>query len=240
MEQIDLNEIISYTIGITGLISSIFFYLKSKKEKKPVYDIRTTQLLRKNITSIEKLDISYEGQELEDFSVTYISFWNAGRETIEGSDIVERDPIKINLEGYKIYDYQIIIEEEKNNIHFEKEGVNVIKLKFDYLDKNQGFLLKVYHNGSLSDFKLTGSIKGSRPIQKGYKMELVTKTIFENKLFKGFDQLGKKSPKFISFFLFILFIPVVMILFVFVGPIAVLEGWYDKYYNNPPKDFRLS
>lgn len=240
MEQIDLNEIISYTIGIIGLISSIFFYLKSKKEKKPVYDIRTTQLLRKNITSIEKLDISYEGQELEDFSVTYISFWNAGRETIAGSDIVERDPLKINLEGYKIYDYQIIIEEEKNNIYFEKEGVNVIKPKFDYLDKNQGFLLKIYHSGRLCDFKLTGSIKGSRPIQKGYKKEVVTKTIFENRLFKGFDQLGKKSPKFISFFLFILFIPVVMILFLFVGPIVVLEGWYDKYYNNPPKDFRLS
>lgn len=127
-------NIVFLLLAIISIILAIYFYIKSKKEKKPVYSLKTTQLINDNVSSIEKLEIFFAGNTLENLSLTKFAFWNAGRETIKETDIVNADPIKIfTSKGFIIYDYKIEIQDQRNNIKINQEKDSSLILSFDYL-----------------------------------------------------------------------------------------------------------
>jgi predicted ATP-dependent endonuclease of OLD family len=105
-------SILAFILGLFG-ISYTFLH---KKEKVPCYDIISNNIIRDFVSIFKLLEIKYSNQEIKNFTITKIAFWNKGRETIVKEDIVTLDPISIHIkDGYNILDKEIIGRNEKTN-----------------------------------------------------------------------------------------------------------------------------
>ncbi|MFA5031578.1 MAG: hypothetical protein WC614_01030 [bacterium] len=160
---------ISFLIGFVGFVLAIIFYIKSKKLKKPIYWMKTFELL-KGEEKFSKMSILYEGAKVNTVSLTKVVFFNAGNETIDSGDIAQNDPLRIEIGGgTKILDKDIIyVKNKANNFRLEETGQNnILNIQFDYLDKEEGGVFQITHTGASPDaINLKGSIKGVSHILK--------------------------------------------------------------------------
>jgi hypothetical protein len=148
-------NIIFVFFGILGILSSYYFYKKSRKLKKPVYFQNSVNLIKNNLPKLSNLELLYKGEQINNFTITYLGFWNAGNETINNNDIAS-----VNAQ---ILEFEVMIANNNANNFIVKlnETTNCIEITFDYIDKNDGLVLKIYHTGNTSsDLVLTGSIRG--------------------------------------------------------------------------------
>ena len=130
--------LIGYAIGLIGIILSIIFFKKSKIEKRPCCINRSRNLIYHSESDLKDLIITaeYKGVKVESLSYTKVAFWNAGRATINGSDISKIDPIRIEILNEQVYDYQIIYTSQKaNNFNLNRlTSNNELFFSFDYID----------------------------------------------------------------------------------------------------------
>lgn len=174
-------NIATLLIAIFGCILSVFFFRKGKKTKKPTYSIVTNNLVRDSIKDIDSVQITYKGENIPNLSVSKITFWNAGKDTIQKSDITKKCPLKVTIEdGYRILDAKIIFQ--KNEASLVKASLNPKKneviISFDYLDFEDGFVLQIFHTADSSDeICVTGTIKTVRELEKRYNTDVVTRFI---------------------------------------------------------------
>lgn len=90
-------NITSFVIGIVGILMSLLFYIKSKKDKRPVFSKQTYRLIQKNTTTLKKLKVLCNDKQVEKLTLTKFAFWNADKETIRRIDIAANNPIVIML-----------------------------------------------------------------------------------------------------------------------------------------------
>jgi hypothetical protein len=96
-------------------------------------------------------------------------FWNGGRDTIKGSDVSANDPLRIEVLGAKVLDVSILATTSpavspEVGIDSAKAAVSLsfVGLSFDYLDRQEGFLVQLMHTGPESaDVDVKGRIKGA-------------------------------------------------------------------------------
>ena len=101
-------------------------------------------------------------------------FWNQGNETINSSDIPTTKPLSIEIDdGVDILDVQLIkVVDEANQCAVGKptkadDGSYSIPMHFDYLDKGDGMVAQIVHNGDANHrVKVRGKIKGVKTIAK--------------------------------------------------------------------------
>lgn len=153
--------IIGLIVGIVGIALSI----KSKKERKPRYCIRSFNLVNDLVSKVESLKIFYSDAEIKNVTISKLIFWNDGRETIESSDITVIEPLLIEpKESVQILDAKIVHSKESSNGFTLKkvEGKQSFQLNFDYVDKGEGIIIQIIHTGTSSnDIKINGKIKGA-------------------------------------------------------------------------------
>lgn len=151
-------------IGLFSFVLSIIFYFKSKRVKKLSYIVRNFNVIDDSVSKIEDLGVTYKGMEVKSLSVSKFGIWNEGNETINGTDLVKNDRLRIAVtKGVEILDWKVISHTKlANDIIIEgiPDSEN-IAIEFEYLDPNDGILLQVYHTGiNKTDIYLDGSIKG--------------------------------------------------------------------------------
>ena len=150
---------------IIGLMTSIFFYRRQDKSKKPVYAIKTKVIIENAKEVIPSISVHYKGVggNLDNLSVSFVAIWNAEKGTINASDITEAKPLQIIAkEGVTILGCSIV---DNNNVasspkcEFSKLK-NTANLTFAYLDYKQGFVVEVFHTGvKRGDIKVVGVFK---------------------------------------------------------------------------------
>ena len=161
----NIVNFIGIFVGIAGIVIAIMTYFASTKKKLPRYAIRSANLVEGSVTRIKSLEMLYGGQKIENLTATRIALWNAGRETIQGSDIARADPLRITSEAdMKILSAEVM--EQKNPANQFSVSVsgdqNCAELSFDYLDKNEGAVLQLLHSGTRwSKIEVQGRIKGA-------------------------------------------------------------------------------
>lgn len=102
-----------FTCTVASVILAIYFYYKSKKNKKPTYIVRTINLVNEKIKHKSVIDFLYLGQKINNISFTKIAFWNDGKDTINFSDVAKNSQLKIKIkEGYKILDCKILYQKK--------------------------------------------------------------------------------------------------------------------------------
>jgi hypothetical protein len=151
-------------ITIFSFLGMIYFYYKSKKEKRPLFYLKSTPILGDLSEKYQTLQMTYNGTKIKNLTLTQISFWNAGNETIKKDDIAIKDPISIKTKNNtQILDVKMTTSENnQNGFDYDKSfDLTTLTLIFDYIDKNQGVSFQLLHTGlSSNDVELKGSVIG--------------------------------------------------------------------------------
>ncbi|HEA31414.1 MAG TPA: hypothetical protein ENH91_15710 [Leeuwenhoekiella sp.] len=225
-------------LALLGIFLAYYFYKIGKREKKPIYFCKTTRILKNDLKSIQKLNIYYDNYKLSNLSLTKIGFWNAGSETIRKNDIVPTDSIKISLNSKLImYDFSIDYEDKRNNFVISKESDSLLSISFDYLDKNEGLILSIYHSAEKEVEKtinISGTIIGAGRIMLPWSNDLSYK--FSNsyliKLFQRLSQSSNFFNKGMGLVLLLCLIPTT----IFLIPLTLFEKFGDFLENGNTKE----
>ena len=159
-------DVIGIFVGIVGIVLAWVFYVRSKEQVRPCILIETSALVGKSERSFpESVEIRYNGSIIPELSKARITFWNAGKKTLDESDIARNDPITVRFSESKTQILDIRSMTMTRDVINAKATLinNVIYLSFDFLDKNDGLTLEAFHNsGSETRITLSGTIKGVR------------------------------------------------------------------------------
>ena len=159
--------IIGLIIGLIGLVLTYVFYRKSLRIKNPLFTLESRGPIGGLPENLSKLSLNYNGEKVGFFTVTRIAIWNAGKDTIHSTDLVESDILRIVPEdGYKFLEANIKqVINPLNNFEM-KFSPKEILIDFDYMDFNEGCCVEVHHNGKTSwALQVKGSIKGAGTIK---------------------------------------------------------------------------
>lgn len=223
-------------LAIGSLAASIYFFRKSRKEKAPVFLIKTFPLIKDNIAAVEGLHITINDQPIKTLSLARVAFWNKGRDTINAEDIAQSDKLRIELMGDgKIVGSKIsFVRKSANSISTTTEG-NKIMISFDFLDHLDGCVVDLYHTGSQqAKVIVKGTIKGAAAITKGMLEETF---LLERFLDPIFDHLPK--PQGSSILVKAAIVVLIVILLPVILPLTAI-GILVELFQTVPKDYTLS
>ena len=158
-----------------GVFFSIFFFLKNRKIKSVRFYSTHNTLITDFVQKINYLNIRFFNKEIHRLTVSKIAFWNNGTETIRHSDIPSKGKIFIDISGeYRILNCSIIAQTNiTNNITAElSHDGKRIGINFEYMDKQDGFVLKIFHTGDNQViFNFNGTVIGFGKVAKGKASE---------------------------------------------------------------------
>jgi hypothetical protein len=148
---------------VIAIILAVYFYQKSRRFKRPAYAVTTKNLILDYSSKLRDLQILFKGKDVRNLSVSKIAIWNDGTETIRNSDIADADPLQISSDAEFLDSTIVFTTSPAIQFGVQPRG-NILRVGFDFLDKNQGGIIQVVHTGSSSEkILLTGSVKGALP-----------------------------------------------------------------------------
>ncbi len=164
--EYNISTVISVLIGSIGILLAIVFYLRGRRFKKLSWAIRSNNIFTDVPTLSDKLKVIYSEKEIKTITISKLAFWNNGTEHINDTDIAPADPIKIATnEGVQLLDWTILQRTNESNritVTQPTPNGNHLFINFDFLDKNDGFLIQITHTGNSSrDILLSGTVKGA-------------------------------------------------------------------------------
>lgn len=163
---------------ILSFVFGIYTWFAGKRKKEFSYVSNSHKIIEKGKSRIPKLELKYEGRDIDNLTITNYVIWNSGNEVINFSDIVTEKELKIyscNTANTIILDARIIEEtEETNKFAIMQHKGEFIKIGFDYADPQDGMVVQVIHTGSAADLDIGCKIKGGKQIKKltGRKYDL--------------------------------------------------------------------
>jgi len=162
--DLGLSDLVAVAGIVIGALIATFFYYKSRKSKKPRFEIKSYNIIRDFEAQTVPLEIRFSGVEVENVTVSKIAFWNAGDETMKGSEVASTDPVTVHLtSGCKILDAKVLaIKNKANKIEIEKQGDSCVVVKFEFIDKDEGAVIQLVHTGKSSrDIRVDGTVWGA-------------------------------------------------------------------------------
>lgn len=157
-------------IFIGFLIAGIFYFF-SLSSKEPVYSKKSVNYISDFSSTLSDLSVFYKGQKVKNLTRTKLIFVNFGKSTIYQKDIAPKDRPRIvsDIPGINILSVKKIYEKRpvsSINLLRNPKNFNEYFIDFDFLDRDDGFIVQIIHNG-ISDeaIKVTGTIIGSEEIK---------------------------------------------------------------------------
>lgn len=166
------SPIFSVSIGIIGLLLSLFFYYSSQNKIEPKYQVSGEHYLirvsSQLVMNANDLKILWKGDEIEEAYYSKIAFWNNGLDYIGKERLSESDPLRIsyseNIEvigasllGQSRDELEILLKVDRKdkNIYINYE-------ENEALEKNDGGVVFIIYTGlGNPELKLEGRVKGS-------------------------------------------------------------------------------
>ena len=160
-------------LSVVSITLAYYFYYKSLKEKKPVYNWKTYPLFQPNPIVGNKIEIKYNGNQIDNLSLTKFAFWNAGRESVRSEDIAPNAPFLITVDkSVNIFDFEVIDQNIINNFSLEKIDDQTIKANFDFIDFNDGIIINIFHSRLRNTgFTVKGTFIGAKKITYGIRKD---------------------------------------------------------------------
>lgn len=157
-------------ITILSFLFAIYMWIAGKTKRQISFAKSSYNIVKNRASKISKLKLFFNDKEIEDITITKFAIWNSGNTTIKKGDIVKKEPLRIISKGSAdILEVSILMENDTSN-EFVIDLINekLAEIYFDYMDKNNGIVVQVIHNGLSSDLCIEGKIKGGKGI-KNYK-----------------------------------------------------------------------
>ena len=132
-------NLVSLLLALAGLAASLYFYVKGKREKEPVYLVDSFELIRPEVFGFDGLKVTFHDEPVKSLSLSRVAIWNRGHATILGHDLVTSDQLRIEPTG----DGQVLTgmiafaKKKTNNVRLSLEPPK-LNLYVDYLDHRDG------------------------------------------------------------------------------------------------------
>lgn len=158
-------------LALFGVIGTIWgFYSHGVSNRKQCFAAKYSsyEIIKQGKNTIKNLELTFDGKEIHDLTITKFAIWNCGNKVIHGTDIVPTQKLRVIAdESTDILEAQIITESDESNCFQinDKENSEVI-LDFDYVDSREGIVLQILHTGNIDSLKVDGKIKGGKPIKQ--------------------------------------------------------------------------
>lgn len=153
--------------GIVGAILAIIGLIalwKSRIGARPVVQITSRRLIgpvRQELPS--EVQVRYENQPVPRLSSSRVVFWNAGNATITGDQVVQDDPVRLELADGEILE-AVVVKPSREVIKFQvnkHSEPHVATISFDYLDgKKDGAVIDILHTSKSLNPEVRGTIRG--------------------------------------------------------------------------------
>ncbi len=153
-------------LAVVGIVMACVFYRRGQVSREPSWDTKAVNLIRHTTSALNGLKLSYRGRKVANVTVCRVIFWNNGRKTIDRDDIPPLDPLRIEADpDVEILHVSILAANSPANA-FKVLPVNdhhTALLDFDYLDKENGAVIQLIHDGvDSSKVSIAGTVKGAR------------------------------------------------------------------------------
>ncbi len=187
-----------------SIIITHLAHLLTRKHKLPRYAIRSVALIRESKRLFPDLQLHFKGygEDIDNFTVSRVILWNAGRDTIRKADMVDEEPLRVTvMPGIVILAANILQENNPPNgitctVKRDKAAVDI---GFKFLDHNNGAVLEVLHTGSQADdITVTGQLIGAGKPKRA-KLEPLTNVGPGFKTYQRAVRTGRRKPALIFF-----------------------------------------
>jgi len=145
---------ISLAVTTASLVAAVIFYRKSRRDKIPCYSVRRQSIIENSASLLPGLSVHFSDVVQQSITVAKVSFWNHGAETINSQDIAEAKPLVIIVNGGVEVLNGIVLKRTDGANQFrigepqkQENGTTAIPITFDFLDRGDGALVQVVHNG---------------------------------------------------------------------------------------------
>lgn len=160
-----VGTLIGIIIGIIGVTISFFLYKASQIGPRLVYQVHALRLIEKERKVLsEEVDICFKGKSVSRLTKTYIVLWNSGKAMINGENIVEDDPLKLeiseNAEVLQARTLKVTREANKFTVKINPHSLNEVICNFDYLDPGDGAVIELLHTDEKRYPGVQGTIRG--------------------------------------------------------------------------------
>lgn len=139
----DMNNLLTLFFGILAII--LYFRSPPKVIK---CSISSQKLITNKQSKFSKLNILYDGEQVERITSTEIVFLNSSFSTIRKDDLIELAPFSVEIGNGEILDLSVIMgENTPNQISVNKLKRNSARISFHYLNHNEGGVIQIVHTG---------------------------------------------------------------------------------------------
>jgi hypothetical protein len=200
-------------LALLSIFISIIIYFRSKREKVPVYNRRSFNLIENQVSKVKGLRVTHNGKEVKDLTLTKFALWNRGRATVNREDVAPSDPLRLVISpDHQILQADIVfIRTKANNFSINlDESKRSLSINFDYFHTNEGVIIDLYHTGTSSEqINLEGTVKGVEQIGLGIIEEDSLWHAFTDRTIGKYIPRGSR-PTILSFTVVFLFILLTM------------------------------
>jgi hypothetical protein len=155
-------------LGVLGVALSYYFYIKGLRTKRPYCLTFTHVIAGRMLMEVPEFRITYRGRPVPRLAITKLVFWNAGSDTINSTDVPAAARFCISIVGSgEFLNHNLdFVKKSSNAIALSIDGdKKFINVKFDYFDKNDGFVVELLHTGeSDSSIRVESTFKGAHPL----------------------------------------------------------------------------
>ncbi|MCH8341745.1 MAG: hypothetical protein IIA51_09365 [Chloroflexi bacterium] len=164
--------IIGLIIGVAGLALAVFFFRRTKREKRLAYEILPAVPIAEVIAAHQSraLSIQYqkEGESprhIDRAVIHFVRFTNFGKDPIRRQDLSPQDPLQIAVSGGDVLDISLVgVSRDVSNIQLQEASQGDQKasstITFDFLDQKDGGLIQVVTDSHDSKLKMEGTVIG--------------------------------------------------------------------------------
>lgn len=169
--------------SLVGIMSLVLYLISLRKPIIGTY-IKGWSLINIKDIVINNFEITIDKKIVEKLNKTSFYVWNKGSKTLRRDDIAKKDQLRIKWND-EIVIYQTMIGKQNN----ESSTVTIepyldekfVLIGFDFLNKNDGFRIDLYHNSKTVNFDITGTVIGSKKSISKYhnKENIIVRKIFK-------------------------------------------------------------
>src|ERR1700719_931904 len=166
-EKMTTSDMIALGVGILTVLASIIIYQLQKRKKNLSYTILSNiELLTKNEKVTGKVQVLYEGHEVNNIQVLTLKLFNGGNTSIDKTDFNE--DIKIEFPSpTKILSVELVSTRPKDlSVSCDDISPNGVIIFPLLLNGGDEITYKFIGDGELKDFTITGRIKDISSIKK--------------------------------------------------------------------------
>lgn len=158
-------------VGLAGILLAIVFYLRSKRKARLAFQHDHVMLVGGRGAAFPgEVEIRFSGMIVPRITASKFVIWNCGNRTIDGSDVVAGDPLRLELpEASRILKHKILRQTRRvNGWKVDQPAPNRLNLAFDFLDPGDGISVEVIHSEAGNKLDCKGTIKGMPAGMRNY------------------------------------------------------------------------